>query len=417
MPTFSYRAQDASGERVNGSIDATSRRVVLQKLAARNLRPVSVEEGEARQAEAPKPRAGLLASIVQANREQRAKVTRKVSLPFLTGLKELLACGIQAGDALQLMSTRLNDPPQKRLATRLWDDVRQGRSLSEAFSKQSEVFDESTVSLVEAGEATGNLNNVLGRVVANLEETKGIKGKLVSALAYPTFLIVVAFGLVLLFLFFLLPKIEGLLASLGSNLPLSTRLLIGFADWALAYGWLVALLAAGGVAGLISWRKTRKGRMSFDAATLRAPILGGFLRDLQILRFTQVLALLLENGITMVQSLAMAERSVSNKAMRERFSDARAKVTEGVSLSAAFRSMGYFDGMSLDIFTVGENTGNIVPGLKQMARQYGERIDRAIKAFLGVMSVGVLLFVFVFVGLVALGIISAVFQLSSSLSG
>src|SRR5690606_4867089 len=177
--------------------------------------------------------------------------------------------------------------------------------------------DESTVSLVEAGEATGSLNNVLGRVVANLEESRSIKAKLVSALAYPTFLIVVAFGLVLLFLFFLMPKIEGLLSSLGGDLPLSTRLLIGFADWMLAYGWLVGLLLAAGVAGLVSWRGTRKGRASFDAAILRAPMLGTFLRDLQILRFSQVLGLLLENGITMVQSLAMAERSISNKAMRE----------------------------------------------------------------------------------------------------
>ena len=284
-------------------------------------------------------------------------------------------------------------------------------------SKQGRVFDDSIVSLVEAGEATGSLNNVLGRLVTNMEAAKEIRSKLASALAYPAFLLILAFCLVLLFLFVLMPKIQGLLSSLGGNLPWTTKLLIASAEWSVSYGWILLLAAAGAVAALVSWRRTDRGRLAFDELVLRLPGLGAFLRDLQILRLTQVLSLLLENGITMVQSLAMSERSLANRAMREKFSEARSKVTEGSTLSNAFKATGYFDGMALDIFTVGENTGNVVPGLKQLARQYSERVDAATKAFLGVVSIGVLLFVFVFVGLVAFGIISAVFQLSSSLSG
>ena len=123
-----------------------------------------------------------------------------------------------------------------------------------------------------------------------------------------------------------------------------------------------------------------------------------------------------ENGIIMVQALAMAERSLSNIAMRESFGEARVKVTEGVALSSAFKSTGYFDDMALDVFTVGENTGDVVPGLRQMSQQYTEMIDRFVKTMLGVISTGVLLGVFGMVGMIAFGIISAVFQLSNSLS-
>lgn len=380
------------------------------------MRPISVTESSGQASES-----GGGSSVEKffsfARPEKAGKLDSKVTLPFLTALKELLACGVQAGDALQLMSSRLNDASQKKLATVLWDDVRQGRSLSEACRKQTAVFDDSMVSLIEAGEATGNLNNVLGRLVANLEETKVIKGKLSAAMAYPSFLMVVAFGLVLLFLFFLLPQIEGLLNSLGGDLPMSTKLLIGLAELALNYGWLVILGTVMGVFATLSWRKTKSGRVRFDEIILGLPIIGHFLRDVQVLRLVQVLSLLLENGITMVQSLQMSERSLGNHAMRERFVEARSKVTEGSSLSGAFKGTGYLDGMALDIFTVGENTGNIVPGLKQLARQYSERVDKAIKSFIGVVSIGVLIFVFLFVGLVALGIISAVFQLSGSLSG
>lgn len=416
MPIFKYRARDASGASTRGEIEAASRKLALRKLSSQRLRPISVTEGGVKSKElAAEPFWKKMFSVGQA--ERAGKLDGRVTLPFLMALKELLACGVQAGDALQLLSSRLNDRSQKRLAVALWDDVRQGRSLSEACRKQSAVFDDSMVSLIEAGEATGNLNNVLGRLVTNLEETKVIKAKLSAAMAYPAFLMVVAFGLVLLFLFFLLPRIEGLLTSLGGDLPLSTKLLIGMADLALRYGWLVVLGAVGSVVATLSWRKTQGGRLRLDEFILGIPLLGNFLRDVQVLRLTQVLSLLLENGITMVQSLQMSERSLTNKKMRERFSEARSKVTEGSSLSGAFKGTGYLDGMALDIFTVGENTGNVVPGLKQLTRQYSERVDKAIKSFIGVTSIGVLLFVFVFVGLVALGIISAVFQLSGSLSG
>ena len=416
MPSFTYSAKDLSGESVRGSIDAVNRKVALQKLTAQKLRPLSVSETNELRFE--KVGSSGFSSLFRS-KSSKPKVkalNRSVALPFLTGIRELLNCGIQSADALRMMSTRLSDPQQKLLATNLWDELSQGRSLSEAFRKQPKVFHESVVSLVEAGEATGNLKNVLTRIVESMEEQKAIRGKLVAALSYPCFLILVAIGLVFLFLFSLLPRIEGLLASLGGNLPASTKILIATADGLLNYGWIAAIGIALVVALLVSWRKSPAGRFKFDALLLRIPGAGRIVRDTQILQFTQTLSLLLENGIIMVQALAMAERSLSNYSMRSTFSEARTKVVEGVALSTAFKSTGYFEDMALDVFTVGENTGDVVPGLRQMSRQYSEMIDKFVKTLLGFISTGVLLGVFAMVGMIAFGIISAVFQLSSSLS-
>lgn len=416
MPSFTYSAKDLSGESVRGSIDAANRKVAMQKLTAQKLRPLSVNETN----ELRVGKVGLFgfSSLFRSNSSKpKVKVlNRSVALPFLTGIREMLNCGIQSADALRMMSIRLSDPQQKLLATNLWDELSQGRSLSEAFRKQPKVFHESVVSLVEAGEATGNLKNVLKRIVESMEEQKAIRGKLVAALSYPCFLILVAIGLVFLFLFSLLPRIEGLLASLGGNLPTSTKILIATADGLLNYGWIGAIGIALVVALLVSWRKSPAGRFKFDALLLRIPGAGRIARDTQILQFTQTLSLLLENGIIMVQALAMAERSLSNYSMRCTFSEARTKVVEGVALSTAFRSTEYFENMALDVFTVGENTGDVVPGLRQMSRQYSEMIDKFVKTLLGFISTGVLLGVFAMVGMIAFGIISAVFQLSSSLS-
>ncbi len=416
MPSFTYSAKDLKGESVKGSIEAASRKSALQKLTARKLKPLSVSEiGSLTQ----KSKSGSsLASLFQGlgGQKKEKAPSRSIALPFLSGIRELLNCGIQSADALRMMSTRLSDPAQKSLATKLWDELRQGRTLSETFRKEPKVFHESVVSLVEAGEATGNLNNVLTRIVESMEEQKAIRSKLVAALSYPCLLIAIAIGLVFLFLFSLLPRIEGLLDSLGGNLPASTKLLIGTADALLNYGWIAAIGIALGIAGIVSWRKSPNGRFKFDSMILKLPGIGRIIRDTQVLQFTQTLSLLIENGIIMVQALAMSERSLSNMAMRESFGDARVKVTEGVALSTAFKSTGYFDDMALDVFTVGENTGDVVPGLRQMSRQYTELIDRFVRAMLGFVSTGVLLGVFALVGMIAFGIISAVFQLSSSLS-
>ena len=416
MPNFTYSAKDPSGTSIRGSIDAVNRKAALQKIVAQKLRPLSVQETAAG---VTKKKSGLGLSglfATKASKDSKISLNRSVALPFLSGLRELLNCGIQSADALRMMSSRMSDPRQKYLATQLWDELRQGRSLSEAMRKQLNVFNESVVSLVQAGEATGNLKKVLARIVESMEEQKAIRGKLVAALSYPCFLIVVAIGLVFLFLFSLLPRIEGLLESLGSDLPASTTLLIASANGLLKYGWIAAIGIAFVVGGLISWRKTNAGRQKFDSITLRFPAAGKIIRDMQILQFTQTLSLLLENGIIMVQALAMAERSLSNIAMRESFGEARVKVTEGVALSSAFKSTGYFDDMALDVFTVGENTGDVVPGLRQMSQQYTAMIGRFVKTMLGVISTGVLLGVFGMVGMIAFGIISAVFQLSNSLS-
>ena len=207
MPNFTYSAKDPSGTSIRGSIDAVNRKAALQKIVAQKLRPLSVQEAAAG---VSKKKSGLGLSGLFATKASKVSLNRSVALPFLSGLRELLNCGIQSADALRMMSSRMSDPRQKHLATQLWDELRQGRSLSEAMRKQLKVFNESVVNLVQAGEATGNLKKVLARIVESMEEQKASRGKLMAALSYPCFLIIVAIGLVFLFLFSLLPRIEGL---------------------------------------------------------------------------------------------------------------------------------------------------------------------------------------------------------------
>ena len=207
-----------------------------------------------------------------------------------------------------------------------------------------------------------------------------------------------------------------MLTSLGGKLPLATRLLIGLSELLVTWGPVIAAGLAFGAVALVAWRRTPKGWEVTDHRVLGLPGIGAFVRDSDLLRMVQTLGLLLENGITTITALALTERTILNTTIRRSFSEARQKIAEGMHISHALRNTGYFPDLITDILVIGDNTGNIVPGLQEVARHYRKRQTQMLSLFINVLSVGVLLFAFMFVALIAFGIILAVFQLSSNLS-
>lgn len=414
MPTFSYTARDAKGAEVRGKLEAASRRAALAQLQTRKLAPSRLVEGAA--AAGAGPSAGGADEPAEKTVALRKKgFTRNHGLSFLRSLMGLVTSGIQVADGVRLLSKRLTDPALKGLASAMWDQLSQGRSLSQAMALFPDVFEESTVNLVQAGEATGRLGGVLERIVLDLEERKEIRAKLISAMAYPAFIMGMAVVVILIFLFFLLPRIETLLSQLHGNMPLATRLLIGFANFLVKFGPFLVL--AGGTAALIfwGWRRKPEGRLASDGWLLKVTGIGPFLLNNDVLRLVQALSLLLENGISTLPALALTEKTLQNRVIRGAFSEARGKIAEGAAISTALKNTTYFPDLIIDIVTVGENTGNIVPSLKEVARLYRAQISKQVSGFMTFVSVGVLLVAFGFVALVAFGIISAVFGVSSSL--
>lgn len=409
MPIFHYIARDVQGAESQGKLEAGSRKLALAQLRARQLTPSRLDES-AGAAAAP---AGGFALGAFGGGARR--LGREHALPFLRALMGLVTSGIQTADGVKLLSRRLSDPALRALATALWDQLSQGRSLSQAMTAQGTVFDEATINLVEAGEATGRLGGVLERLVADMEERAEIRAKVLGAMAYPAMIVLMAVVVLLIVLFFVMPRIELLLASLQGNLPLATRLLMGLANFTLHYGWFFALAGATAASVFWAWRRKPEGRLVTDRWLLRVTGLGTFIVANDILRLSQSLSLLLENGISTLPALVMTERTIQNRVFRASFAEARGKIAEGAGISTALAGTGFFPPLAIDVLSVGESTGNIVPGLKDVARDFRRQIARQVQVFIGVVSYGALLVAAAFVGLLAFGIISAVFQISASL--
>jgi type II secretory pathway component PulF len=198
-------------------------------------------------------------------------------------------------------------------------------------------------------------------------------------------------------------------------MPLSTRILVGLASFTLHYGVFVALALVAGVVSLWRWRSTEAGRERSDAWLLRLPLIGPFIVSKTVLEFSQTLGVLLQNGITASDALRMTERQIENRVHRRAFDGAIERVLEGETLSAALTRTGCFPDLVLDRLSVGENTGNMVPSLRDIANGYRKTISRQIKLFTDVISGVVLGAVFIFVGFIAFSIVMAVFQVSNSL--
>lgn len=403
MPRYDYTACDTTGREVRDSVNAATRKDALRLLSARNLQPVELKESQA----TPVKRAikGTARAVQPSSRD---------ALPFFHALTELTQSGMSPGEAVRLLAMRLKDPRQKALCSAIWENLKEGQTLSQSMGGLPKVFDVQAVNMVRAGEATGNLTEVMQRLIQHHEEQKELRSKIALAMTYPAFVGVVAVGVVLFFVFFLMPRLQGLLSSLGGKLPWSTQLLVTGSDLLVHYGLLIIPALALLSLFFWRWRKTERGRTVIDAQLVKLPVVKNWVIDTGVLVFVQTLAVLLENGINTVEALRLTERTVTNRTMRAALRHATDRVLEGDSLSAALTRTGFFPDLVLDRLAVGESTGKLAPCLRDISRHYSEQHTQRLQKFVGVTANGVLLAAFAFVGFLAYAIVSAVLRVSAS---
>lgn len=418
MARFAYTAQDRSGKSVTAELDAPNRKEALRLLTTRGLQVVSVTEHGGGIAKSPKQKKAAAKAAAENNSlfasSSPTAPRRADCLPFLESLHDLISSGLSAGEAVRLLSVRIKEPRQRALSANLWEQLSEGAPLSRAMANLPAVFDPSITNLIHAGEATGSLDETVTRLISHLNEQREMRRQLLTALAYPLFMVVVAIGVILFFIFFLLPRLQTLLSSLGGEMPTSTKILIGVSNFGINYGVIVIIAIVLAGISFWRWRATEAGRTVTDAWLIKLPVVGPFVISQTVLSFSQTLSVLLENGITASEALRMTERQIDNRVHRAAFNTATARVLEGEALSAALARTECFPDLVLDRLSVGENTGNVVPSLKQVAQAYQKLISNQLSYFTNVISSAVLMAVFIFVGFIAFSIVSAVFKVSAS---
>lgn len=405
MAEFKYKAIDADGKITAGALVADDKKSASAILASMGLKPITIKtlaEGDSAES--------------VANVEVGKGGGEKVALALMKKLLQLSGTGgMPVSDAIKALSLRSLDPKLKSLARELYKDLSEGKTLSDSLKKYPDTFDNSVTHLVEAGETTANLAFVFENIITYINDRKALRQSIISALAYPLFLCALASAVVLLFLFFMLPKIKSMMANMGAaeNAPIILMNLIGDG---LMYGLpILAVVVAAAIVGVKIYRKTEEGMVKSDRLFMKLPIIGRIIFDSDICRFSTLASTLFASGVNTTEAFRLAEKAVKNADMRSRFQSFRTAVNDGAPISAALQRYGLLENEDIDIISVGERTGSLVGSFAEINKAHTESLNKRIKTAttaLGGVALG-LAFALVFV--FAMGIVLSILGLSQSM--
>lgn len=424
MAQFDYKARNKDGVVLSGQIDAPERRAVMRRLQADGLSPVTIKE-VSQESTSMLARFGNKFKALSGSKDsepQNPAVPRSggakresVGMAVMKRLLELHGSGLPAGDSIRILSQRLSEKEQKALATALWRDLSEGATLAGAMARQPKYFSSSVCYVIEAGEATGSLAPILRKIVQHLEEKQAIRKKMLASMAYPGFICTVAVAVVILFVTVLLPQIQGMLERLGGEMTWSARLLIDGSALLTKGSPVIIIASVLGLVGFKQWRRTEAGRKQTDRWLLRLPLLGNIFYYSDLFQSGSLIATLLESGIHTTETLRLTERTVYNLELRARFHAARGEVNEGLSIAQAFRRNRFMPDLAVDILTVGEDTGHLGRSMNEVTNGFRDELTRRLGALTNIVSTGALTAAFILVALIALGIVTSVFQVSQTI--
>jgi type II secretory pathway component PulF len=420
VPFFTYRAIEQSGRYSQGRIDASDPSSARRKLRQMGLNPVSLSavkvnsnlSGTSKKAVAA-PRKKIDVTKMKLG---RAKADA-VSLAFLEKLYELIKSGLPLGDAIKSLNQRLTDPVLSGIAEVIWRDLSEGGTLGEAIRRQPHLFDPSLSAMIEVGEATGNLSPILENIVNLLRSKIALRKNIMAGLSYPIFILFIVFCVLLFVLFYLMPRIQEMLDSMGADLSFSAWLVTFLAGASLTYGPF--LLFGFGILALLlqKWRKTDEGKLKSDQILLKIPIVKDVVLNAELSRFSNLAAILMGSGVDATDALKLLEKGFKNEELKQRFHISRGMINDGASFAEAFQDQGLLIEMDADVLSISENTGSLVNGFNSIYRTRHENLESQMKKLTVVLSTGSIFFVFILIFLLVFGVVSSIMQLSTTIIG
>ena len=440
MADFTYVARKADGGLTQGTISANDRSGAIRQIEALKCVPIKIDQAGvasggkkapatskneqnaakssgafAKAATSPARRAAASAQSASIAADARLSLPLSQLFLFTEQLAHLLVAGMTLDEALGILVRRLQQPKLQGLSKALHQGLVDGRSLSQAMRDFPKVFSSLYVNMVAAGEASGALPQILRRLVTHISGIKALQDRVQQALVYPAVLVVAGIGLIIVFIAFMVPKLTQFFKSTGQKLPAATELLLN-ANYAITHYWWVAVLA---IAGLYTvWKiatRSPEGRQAWDHFVWNMPVVSRVTKYRFYAQFARTQGTLAENGVTLLKSLELLEEISGNEWVRLRMVDIRKAVVDGAGLSNALREEKLFPDLFLDMMSVGEQTGRFSETMQMIADVYERELDQQVQFVSALVPPAIIVMIATLVGLVVYGILSAVFDLTSSL--
>ncbi|MCP3994346.1 MAG: type II secretion system F family protein [bacterium] len=389
---YHFVARGPDGKRHRGLIEAANARGAKTALMERGLEPIRVQARRGLPFLAP-------------------KVSQTELMHFSRQLAVFVRAGIPILEAIDGLAESTSHATMKRTLTDVGEALRTGQTLSEAFDEHPKVFPTVYRGAVMASERTGNLDASLDRLATYLERAVESRRKLVSALTYPAIVIALAIVVVVVLSVFVIPRFEGLFATLGGELPLATRILVVAMDFLTAWGVVLAvgatLLLLGGAASL----RTIRGRRWLDSFVLRLPVIGDLVSTAIIERFFFALGSMVEAAVTLPDALEIAGEGTNNDTFQWWVAHAREQMLQGEGIANPLAETGLFPMPAVQMIRAGERAGTLERQLITAAEFYGKELDFKLARYIALFEPAIIVAAGLMVGFVAIALVSAIYGL------
>ncbi|MDD3535254.1 MAG: type II secretion system F family protein [Candidatus Cloacimonetes bacterium] len=375
MPNFAYIVKDAKGARVEGMIKADTLDMAVDKLAKEGSTIISVRaaaEG------AFKGKLSLFDKVMLAIYKFRTGVSLKTLVFFTRQLSTMFSAGLTIEKAVTDLEKEEKNKKFAKVLRKIGDDIRKGFSLSEAMEQHPGVFNPLYVALVQAGEVSGTLHTVLDELSDYLEKIEDTRRKVMSAMAYPIFILVFLAIVVAVLFYYVIPMFAGVYENFDADLPAPTILAISISDLIVNNVFFAILVIILFFAVLFLLYLTDRGRFVMDTLKLRTPVVGGVIKNSIMSKFARTFSILMASGVPIMETMELTENVVQNAVVEGAVRRARVLVKEGYGVANAFRRTGEFPPTLLQMMATGEETGDMDKLLGKAAQFYEKLVDSVI---------------------------------------
>ncbi len=403
---FVYKAKQGPQKIVEGLVEAESSDGAVAKLLERGLSPIHIKQKPQRDSRKAQktPSGGTFFPGRGVPAGDVLMFTRQVS--------DLLGAGVSLLQTLIIVQRQMRHPGFKEDVRQMITVVRDGGSFSRALSQFPDIFPLLYVNMARSGEMAGNLDLVMDRLAEFNERDQDVRNQVTTALLYPALIVIVGGITVFVLLTWVIPRITLIFEDLNQALPLPTVVLIAISGFFAKFWWLFLVLLAAGLLYLKKAYATPKGKLMLDRLKLRVPLVGDFLRDIQLGRFARTLGTLLESGVEILAALDSVGRVLENEVLRRQVRNVAADVQDGKSLAAALAGNEYFPETVVSMVAVGAESGHTEKGLYKLADYYERRSQRFIKRMLSLMEPMLILVMGVIVGFVVMAMLMPIFRMN-----
>jgi len=363
---FNYQARTQGGEIQTGTVEASGKESAIETLQRYGLVVVFLEATSA-------------VPIYARSLNLFKKIKVKDLVLFYRQLAILFEADVSPLDSLKLLAEQIKSPLFKEVLFEVSNDVKDGEPLSSAMEKHPKVFSTFYVNVVRAGEATGNLQDILKYLADHAEREYNLTSKVKSAFTYPIAIFSMFLIIGTLMMIFVIPQMLSMLKELGGELPITTKILIAVSNFFRSYFWVVGLIIIGIVVVIKKTNKTPKGKLFFDKLKLKAPIFGALLQKIYLARFSENFKTLLRGGISILKAMDITGSIIGNKVYENIIAEARERVRVGETISGAFSNHPKeITPMVTQMIGVGEKTAQLDGILDKVAGFYQQDVDRMV---------------------------------------